>query len=274
MHAYAWEGDRLRVYKETRNGMLEPDDSTKLSAWLSNGCLSPRRTYYEVLRYERERVQNESTYWLVFELLWRDYFRFYGAKHGDRLFYWTGPLRRRVTTHFDAGTFARWTDGRTGYPLVDAVMRELAATGFCSNRGRQNVASLYAKGLGLDWRAGAAYFESLLVDYDVTSNWGNWCYVAGVGADPRDREFNVERQAEQYDPDARFIKRWVPELAALPPHLARAPYRGTADELARYAFKLGKDYPSPIELGGPTTKPGRARQDEPWKQARRDSHRR
>ena len=244
---YVWGLDRLRTYKETRNGMLDPDDSSKLSPWLSNGCLSPRRVQAEVARYEATREKNKSTYWLTFELLWRDFFRVYGTKHGDRLFWPSGPKGERgVSTRLDEAHYRAWCDGRTGLPLVDASMRELDATGFMSNRGRQNAASFFVKHLDLDWRAGAAYFESLLVDYDVTSNWGNWAYVAGVGSDPRDRYFDVELQAKKYDPEAAFITHWLPELAGLPPAKAREPYRMTEAEQERYGVAIGRDYPAPL----------------------------
>ena len=92
---------------------------------------------------------------------------------------------------------------------MNANMIELAQTGWMSNRGRQNVASYFSKDMGLDWRIGAAYFESMLIDYDVHSNYGNWMYVAGVGNDPRDRKFNVALQAERYDPNGRFQRTWL-----------------------------------------------------------------
>lgn len=110
--------------------------------------------------------------------------------------------------------FEQWASGQTGKPFVDANMHELNATGFMSNRGRQNVASYLVHDLGLDWRLGAAYFESLLIDYDVCSNWGNWNYVAGVGNDPREnRYFNIERQASMYDPQGKFVKVWTSKIA-------------------------------------------------------------
>ena len=106
----------------------------------------------------------------------------------------------------DERDFERWIEGRTGVPFVDANMREIARTGYMSNRGRQNVASFLAKWLRLDWRWGASYFEHILVDYDVCSNWGNWQYVAGVGSDPRDRRFDVLRQGEHYDPQGALYQ--------------------------------------------------------------------
>ena len=88
-------------------------------------------------------------------------------------------------------------------------MKEIAATGFMSNRGRQNVASYFAKEMKQDWRVGASYFESMLIDYDVHSNWGNWMYNSGVGNDPRDRKFNIESQAERYDRDKKYRDLWL-----------------------------------------------------------------
>ncbi len=229
LSAWMWREDRLRTYKQTRNGLLSPNDSSRFSAWLAFGCLSPRRIHDEVRRYERTRVRNEDTHWLVVELLWRDYFRFVAETAGPRLFAAGGVqgLRFPWRTLRDRGVreeLARWTSGTTGFPLVDAAMRELTATGFMSNRARQNVASFLARVLGIDWRLGAAWFESWLLDYDVSSNWGNWMYVAGVGNDARGfRFFNVYKQAQDYDPDAAFIRHWLPALAALPPHLAHRP---------------------------------------------------
>ncbi|MEM6336651.1 MAG: DASH family cryptochrome [Bacteroidota bacterium] len=246
LEAYLWAGDHLKRYKETRNGMLGPDYSSKFSAWLAHGCLSPRMIYEEVKRYESERVKNNSTYWMVFELIWRDFFRYIGLKYGDRLFYKSGPLSVDVKWRYDADNFERWASGTTGIPFIDANMRELEETGFMSNRGRQNVASFLAKNLNLDWRMGAAWFEHHLVDYDVTSNWGNWAYAAGVGNDPRDRYFNINSQASRYDEKSAYIKHWLPELSPLPPQLARAPWEMTQMEQSMHGVVLGANYPTPM----------------------------
>lgn len=169
---YLWDTRALSTYFETRNGMLGADYSSKLAPYLALGCISPRAIAAECRRYEAEVEANKSTYWLVFELIWRDYFRYYCAKHGDAVFKRGGPIRSNVKWRVDPALLQRWKEGRLGVPLVDANMRELAATGFMSNRGRQNVASYLALDLQLDWRQGAAHFESLLLDYDVCSNWG------------------------------------------------------------------------------------------------------
>ncbi len=208
---YFWQGDHLKTYKETRNGLLGADYSSKLSAWLALGCISPRYIYEEIKKYETQRIANDSTYWLVFELIWRDYFRFVALKFGTRLFKVTG-IKNDFNKKWkrDKVLFQQWIDGKTSVPFIDANMVELKATGFMSNRGRQNVASYLTKDLGIDWTWGAAYFESQLLDYDVCSNWGNWNYVAGVGNDPReDRYFNIAKQASTYDPKGDYVRQWL-----------------------------------------------------------------
>ena len=104
--------------------------------------------------------------------------------------------------------FKKWISGQTKEPFVNANMLELKKTGWMSNRGRQNAASYFAKELFMDWRIGAAYFESLLIDYDVHSNYGNWMYIAGVGNDPRNRKFNIRSQADRYDENGKFQQLW------------------------------------------------------------------
>ena len=182
---YIWTQDLLRIYFDTRNGMLGANYSTKLSPWLAHGCISPRYIAQECRRYEQERgIQNKSTYWVVFELLWRDYCKFFCLKHGNRIFHSHGIVTSSSSSssslhkwNMSDDIVKKWRDGRTGYPLVDANMRELKATGFMSNRGRQNVCSFLALDLQQDWRVGADYFETTLLDYDVYSNWYNWCAV-------------------------------------------------------------------------------------------------
>ncbi|MDR9387397.1 MAG: DASH family cryptochrome [Balneolaceae bacterium] len=209
LEQYIWEGDHLKVYKKTRNGLLGANYSSKFSAWLANGCISPRRIWSEVKRYEEQRVSNESTYWLIFELLWRDFFQFSAWKHGAALFYAGGIQGKAVHQEANMERFQRWAEGKTGADFVDANMRELNATGYMSNRGRQNVASFLSQNLGVDWRMGASYFETMLVDYDVASNWGNWAYNSTVGHDPRNRQFDVERQAKMYDSKGTYRKTWL-----------------------------------------------------------------
>ena len=212
LHDYLWKSDLLCTYKETRNGLIGTDYSSKFSAWLASGCMTPRQVFHEVRRYESERVANDSTYWMIFELLWRDYFRLVMEKFGTAMFSLDGISRGSTRRSWgrDSADFQAWVSGRTGNRFIDANMRELLLTGFMSNRGRQNVASYFVHELGLDWRLGAQYFEAALVDYDVYSNWGNWAYLAGVGNDPREnRQFNITRQAGMYDPAGSYQKLWL-----------------------------------------------------------------
>lgn len=244
---YFWDTDRLQTYKHTRNGLVGADYSSKLSPWLALGCLSPRQVYAAVRQYEAERGANRSTYWLIFELLWRDYFYLICAKHGNRVFYPSGLRRLPLAWKQDWPLFEAWRQGQTGFPLVDANLRELAASGFMSNRGRQNVASFLTKNLGLDWRMGAEWFESLLIDYDVCSNYGNWNYAAGVGNDARGfRYFNILKQSQDYDPDGLYVKHWLPELAAIPARKVHTPWRLQREEQDRFQVRLGVDYPEPV----------------------------
>jgi deoxyribodipyrimidine photo-lyase len=206
---YLWNKELLSTYKETRNGMIGGDYSSKFSPWLANGSISARTIYHEVEAYEDDVKKNSSTYWMKFELLWREYFKFVAMQYGRKIFFPGGIQDKVVHWKNNEHNFDKWKLGKTGDRFVDANMRELLHTGFMSNRGRQNVASYLVHQLKEDWRKGAAWFESLLVDYDVTSNYGNWMYAAGVGNDPRDRVFNTTRQAKMYDEAGHYRSLWL-----------------------------------------------------------------
>ncbi len=247
IQSYFWEKDLLKVYKETRNGLIGADYSSKLSPWLALGCISPRMIYEEVKRYEKERKKNESTYWLIFELIWRDYFRIICKKHGDKIFQIGGIKNQEDSWSRDKSQFEAWAEGRTGVPFVDANMRELNATGFMSNRGRQIVASFLVNDLGIDWTWGASYFESMLIDYDVCSNWGNWMYVGGVGNDPREnRYFNILRQAKNYDRNGDYIRIWIPELQAIKGYDIHQPWELSTANMRSLKIQLGHTYPQAL----------------------------
>ena len=206
---YFFKSKGLGVYKKTRNGLLGPNYSSKFSPWLANGSLSARQIYWKVKEFEAQYYSNQSTYWLVFELIWRDFFKYVSLKHGDAIFKLDGILKKDYIWSKNPKFISQWTEGKTADDFVNANMIELKKTGWMSNRGRQNVASYFSKNLKQDWRIGAAYFESMLLDYDVHSNYGNWMYVSGVGNDPRDRIFNLERQAQMYDANKQFRNHWL-----------------------------------------------------------------
>lgn len=257
LHQYLWGTDAIATYKETRNGMVGTEYSTKFSPWLANGSISPRYIFSEVKRYEATRTSNISTYWVIFELIWRDFFRFVCLKHPSKVFHSGGIKGENIHWKRDARLFDKWKKGNTGVPYVDANMRELLKTGWMSNRGRQNVASFLLKDLNLDWRLGAEWFESMLLDHDVCSNYGNWNYAAGIGNDPRStRKFNVIKQGLDYDPEGEFIKLWIPEIADLAavssPTKGKIhfPWRLTPNQLSKAGIELDTTYPRPIVIAG------------------------
>jgi len=177
--------------------------------------------------------ENKGTAAVRFELLWRDYFRLTTRKFGARLFR-IGGFKEDTHTSWQyphknlqvQDKVRRFLEGMTGTGFVDASLRELFLTGYTSNRLRQNVASYLAKHLGIDWRIGAEWYECMLVDYDLSSNWGNWQYNAGVGNDPREaRLFNPVKQANDYDSNAEYVTTWIPELKGCEPQVAFQPWK-------------------------------------------------
>ncbi|MFN5628333.1 MAG: DASH family cryptochrome [Bacteroidota bacterium] len=205
---YLWQTNKIDTYKETRNELLGMDYSTKFSAWLAVGAISPRRIYWEIKKYESQILKNESTYWVIFELLWRDFFQF-NMQLFPICYFRFKENKSLFTSEEQKINFVKWKTGNTGVPFVDANMKELLNTGFMSNRGRQNVASFLINDLKLCWQSGAKHFQEYLIDYDVASNYGNWSYLAGKGNDPRtNRYFNIEKQQKTYDPQKLYTNLW------------------------------------------------------------------
>jgi len=210
LHHYLSETQKILTYKETRNGLLSFDDSSKFSPWLAHGCLSSREIYWAIKEFEQHFRSNESTYWLVFELLWRDYFKFLAEKYQDRFFSLSGLNPNILPCSLGSeDSFENWKKGTTQNDFINANMIELSQTGWMSNRGRQNVANYLVKSLGVEWIKGADYFEKMLIDYDCESNWGNWLYQSGRGTDPRNRIFDPEVQARNYDADRSYRDKWI-----------------------------------------------------------------
>lgn len=230
-----FSNDYAGTYKQTRNALDGIESSTKFSPWLALGCVSPKTIYRHLKQFEAHRGANDSTYWIYFELLWREYFYWKCLTLGTSLFGRdSNDISNEQLLNTTAGSsFAKWKSGNTNYPIVDACMRQLNATGYMSNRGRQLVASCLIHELGIDWRHGAAYFESQLIDYDVASNWGNWAYIAGAlnsqapqkantqnaANQPQSqaRHFDLVKQTEMYDPKHTFINKWHREDEASAP---------------------------------------------------------
>jgi deoxyribodipyrimidine photo-lyase len=247
LQQYFFINQHVLTYKETRNNMLAFADSSKLSPALSLGLLSSRKIYTELKKVEATLKKNQSTYWLWFELLWRDFFYYLHFQVSDLFFTESGMQGMKQTWQHQPKFVQAILEAKTGYPLIDANLIELYQTGWMSNRGRQNVASFMSKILRLDWRFGAALFEHYLLDYDVSSNYGNWQYISGVGVDPReDRVFNVSLQAKKYDPRGEYLSHWLPNLKKIPLPLRFEPWKMNGLEMAMYGCEIGKDYPQPM----------------------------
>eukprot|EP00933_Yihiella_yeosuensis_P027745 TRINITY_DN21622_c0_g1_i1.p1 TRINITY_DN21622_c0_g1~~TRINITY_DN21622_c0_g1_i1.p1 ORF type:complete len:642 (-),score=104.66 TRINITY_DN21622_c0_g1_i1:487-2349(-) len=254
----------LGGYHRTRNQLQGSMSFSHLSAWLAAGCISARTIYWRAMKFEQEnKAKSKEKHFdhvqkFLFQLCWRDYFHFYCQHFGKRIFYLTGPARRTRPWQRNAEIEAKWKEGRTGVPLVDALMRELATTGYMANRGRYIVASYLVFFLNIDWRVGADWFESQLIDHDVCINYGEWASMANVavdlgekyplglkgrgptggrhqgarggGGDPwakgvslGDAIFDPFEQAAHYDRDESYVRKWLPELKSVPPGLAHRP---------------------------------------------------
>lgn len=243
-------------YKQTRNNLVGHAYSTKMSPFLAYGSVSARQIWEALDYHEQKFGEDQNTYWVRFELLWRDYFFFVAEKFGNLLFELGGfelaTDPAQAEKKLKAGWWRGWEpsrdgarhevtrllEGRTGIPFIDANVIELRESGFMSNRGRQNVASFLSKDLGCDWRIGAEFFQSHLIDYDPTSNYGNWQYVAGVGNDPRaSRQFNTIKQAKDYDSHGEYVKTWIPALRSLHPDYVHTPWLLDDEERRRYGLK-------------------------------------
>ncbi|NVK30320.1 MAG: hypothetical protein HWE20_04920 [Gammaproteobacteria bacterium] len=192
----------MAAYKQTRNGLLGRDFSSKLSVSLAHGLLGVRRVWADIEECQRAHGVDAGNDWLKVEILWREYFAHYGRIMGARL-YGLRQIEAQNTLHWQA-----WTLGKTGVPLIDAAAQELMQSGYQSNRIRQNYASYAIHELGLDWRAVATHFEAHLFDYDPHSNWGNCAYIAGVNRGSA-KHFDVIWQAKHYDPEGAYIRHWL-----------------------------------------------------------------
>lgn len=235
-----WLSDGLARYAGDRD-RLDLDATSHLSQDLRFGLLSPLELV------ERAVARPGAEAWLA-ELCWRDFYLQLLAHHPEVL---RRPFRAafdRMPWIDDPGAFAAWREGRTGFPIVDAAMRQLAATGFVPNRARMVVASFLAKDLLLDWRLGEAHFMHHLLDGDPAANDGGWQWTASTGTDaqPWFRVFDPVSQGRRFDPDGTWIRRWVPELAGVPDGCVHAPWTMSPAEQAAASCMLGADYPYPI----------------------------
>lgn len=228
---YTFKSELLTGYRWSRNRSQGLDYSSKFSPYLALGCISAREIYRVVQEYEQNIKKNQSTWWLVFELVWRDYFTFKGMRFGDEIFYTKGYKNKKVEWENDPVKFQKWCGGETGIPFIDAHMRQLNETGYMSNRGRVNCASYFVHDLKIDWTWGAAYFESRLIDYDVSANWMNWHMQAF-----EIWYTNPVHQSNKYKAQD-YIQEWIPELQG----------KNKIETLIPWEFEIS-DYPKPIKV--------------------------
>ncbi|MGZ3752976.1 MAG: DASH family cryptochrome [Mucilaginibacter sp.] len=208
LQEYTLSLNQLTLHKGAKHTI---DHSSKLSAWISLGCLSMRWVYREL----NKNIQGSHAHSpLKLELLWRDYFRFMFKKYGKQFFNHAG-INEDVTSLASGlnDLFEKWKTGNTGVPFVDASMHELNATGYMGNHNRQIVAGFLVNDLKVDWTKGAAYFEEKLIDYSPASNMGNWAFMAEVGNIPRDhRYFSAVKNLTALETNSDFISIWLPEV--------------------------------------------------------------
>jgi deoxyribodipyrimidine photo-lyase len=231
---YFTESELLTSYRWTRNKSLGLDYSSKFSPYLALGCISPRFIYEKVKEYEINIKKNQSTWWLVFELVWRDYFTFKGMRFRNEIFKTKGFKNKDVNWGNNKNYFEKWKTGTTGIPFIDAHIRQLNETGYMSNRGRVNCASYLIHDLKINWTRGAAYFESQLIDYDVSANWLNWHVQAFEIYYTNPVHQSLKYKANEY------IAKWIPELKNISDDKIHAPWLFDLNE--------SLNYPKPIEV--------------------------
>jgi deoxyribodipyrimidine photo-lyase len=252
------ESPAIYGYAESRN-RLDLDGTSLLSPYLRFGMLSARQAVVSALSAMEAAAdaapsggsggqpRKSAETWLN-ELIWREFYM-------SILYHFPDVLERSFRTGLrnmnwenDEEAFAAWCQGRTGYPVVDASMRQLLGTGWMHNRGRMIVASFLVKDLLIDWRWGEQFFMQYLVDGDPAANNGGWQWTAGTGTDaaPYFRVFNPVLQGKKHDPEGRFVREWVPELAAVPDKWVHEPWEMPAEVQSRVGCVIGRDYPMPI----------------------------
>jgi deoxyribodipyrimidine photo-lyase len=233
------EGQGLARYAQRRNELADP--TSRLSAYLRFGCLSPLKLERAVAARRIARYRDQ--------LAWRDFF---GAvqlhfPHTARVEF--QERYRALEWDTDDELLAAWREGRTGFPVVDAAMRQLAATGWMHNRARMIVGSFLTKDLQQDWREGERHFMAHLLDGDVPNNNGGWQWIASTGVDPKpyfQRLFNPMTQQRRFDADGRYVRRWCPELRRVPDDRLAEPWTMTDDEQQAAGCRIGRDYPAPV----------------------------
>jgi len=242
--AQIWKAFRKRLGDyATRRDFPGLAATSRLSVHLRFGTVSIR----ELVRHARARRSTGATTWLS-ELIWREFYFAILAARPDVVDHAFRPAYDALQWEDDEVGFRAWCEGRTGYPLVDAAMRELSATGTMHNRLRMVSASFLVKDLGIDWRRGEHYFARKLLDYDLAANNGGWQWCASTGCDaqPWFRIFNPVTQSRRFDPEGVYIRSWIPELARVSDAAVHAPWEMGPLEQHAAGCVIGRDYPAPV----------------------------
>lgn len=243
---YVWERKLLPYAHSARLGLGGEQISSKLSAWINLGCLSPRRIWYEVLAFEAKHGGSQGVYQMIYHLTLRDFMIFHAKQMGDKLFELEGKKGIRQQWEEDSERFALWYQGYSGFPLVDAFMRELSTTGYISPRGRQIISDFFVKKLRLPWTWAASCLETLLIDYHPAITWGAFQSVAGVGVTlPRSSTHPME-SGYAVDWEGSYIRFWVPELSQLPNEFIYQPHLLNEEQQHYLGLYLGQNYPFPL----------------------------
>lgn len=229
----------------TCRDMPGEDGTSHLSADLRMGVLSPAQVGRAIGAGGGDR-DSRSAFWR--QLAWRDFYAHHMARHPEVAAGALKPAYRDMRWAHDPQLLAAWREGRTGFPLCDAGMRQLRATGWMHNRARMVAASVLVKDLHIDWRRGEAEFMRRLVDGDPANNNGGWQWTAGTGTDaaPYFRVFNPVLQARRFDPAGTYVRRWIPELAGVPDRFIHEPWRMDARAQHDAGCVIGSDYPAPV----------------------------
>jgi deoxyribodipyrimidine photo-lyase len=242
-------GGGITRYAETRDRM-DLDATSRLSPYLRFGMLSARQAVASALSARdaapHEQARSGAETWLN-ELIWREFYMAILASFPDVLEQSFRDNLREIAWENDEEAFAAWCQGRTGYPAVDAAMRQLVETGWMHNRARMIVASFLVKDLLIDWRWGERFFMQHLVDGDPAANNGGWQWTAGTGTDaaPYFRIFNPTAQGKKHDPDGAYVRQWLPELANVPDKYIHEPSKMPVDVQRDAGCVIGQDYPAP-----------------------------
>ncbi|MGM0623255.1 MAG: FAD-binding domain-containing protein [Campylobacterota bacterium] len=230
----AYYSDFFHSYKARRDQVDGFDNSCKFSPYLSIGCISARTIYSSIKEYEAKTHRSKSSYWIYFELLWRDFFHLVMDGSDNRLFLSSGLKKTRFDYFRDEERIDRFFEAQNGVAIIDAALRQLHATGWLSNRNRQLVASYFIKNLGFNWICLAKHFQDHLIDYNPANNYGNFAYQAYVGNDSRYRVFDITKQAKIYGGDL-YIKKWLGHTETTPQHVLDTMAQKVAQEVYEVA---------------------------------------